>query len=103
MATALFIGGIVAGGFAFRPDPVSSSGSATTPPEVIHKRKVKTVHVPSGSSATGLSADTPAGTPVATPVSAPAPLPVSSRTSPGGSAGGGGDGDDREVDGGESD
>jgi hypothetical protein len=94
MAAALFVSGLAAGGLALR------SGSSNPVPaaqprsiQVVHKRKVRTVHVnPSGAS--GSSAPAPAVAPA--PASAPAPTPVSSRTSPG-AAGGGGGGEGGEV------
>ena len=100
-ATALFIGGTVAGGFALRPDdPTSASAPASATPQVIHKRKVRTIQVPAGSAATGSSAPTAV---TATPVSAPAPSPVTSRTSPAGGGGGGAERESGEVERGESD
>jgi hypothetical protein len=100
-ATAVFIGGTIAGGIALRDGgSANGSGQASTAPEVIHKRKVRTIEIP--ASQPGV---TPATAVAATPVSAPAPAPVSSRTSPTGGAGGGGD-DEREgveVERGESD
>ncbi len=100
-ATALFIAGTVAGGFALRHgSSATGSGQAATAPEVIHKRKVRTIQVPAGSAATGSSAPTAV---TATPVSAPAPASVTSRTSPASGGGGEAEREVGEVERGESD
>jgi hypothetical protein len=94
LMTALFIGGAAAG-LAARPDGSATTNSqpsaATLPPKVIHKRKVRTVHVqPKSSPAT--SAPAPAAyVPASAPVASYSPSHVTSRTSGGGGGGGGGE------------
>ncbi|GAG34088.1 unnamed protein product, partial [marine sediment metagenome] len=56
LMTALFVGGAAAGGLASHPGGGSSTtgnpNAAALPPKVIHKRKVRTVHVkPKASTA----------------------------------------------------
>jgi hypothetical protein len=96
LAIALFAAGAVAGDFAVRGSkstPVPDVASA--PVQVVHKRKVRTVHVhPRAASAGGQSAVAPST--AAATTSVPAATPVSSQTSPG-AAGGGGGGDGGEV------
>lgn len=98
-ATVLFIGGIIAAGLGLREDGSANGAAAVSAaPEVIHKRKIRTVHVPaSRPAATAVPA-------VMAATEAPAPTPVSSRTSPGGAGAGDDEGEEHsEVERGESD
>jgi hypothetical protein len=99
LAIALFAAGAVVGDFVVRgskSQPVPEVASA--PVQVIHKRKVRTVHVhPRASAATGTSGVAPAAS--ASPASTATATPVSSRTSPGAVGGaGGGEGGESEHD-----
>src|SRR4051794_37564931 len=95
-ATGLFVAGAVAGGLALRPGKSAPlSASAAPPVQVIHKRKVRTIHVKAPRSATATTQSAPPAS--AAPITSPAPTPVSSRTSPGAGAGGGGDEAGREA------
>jgi hypothetical protein len=89
---ALFAAGAAAGDFAVRGGKSAQVSQAAAPPvQVVHKRRVRTVHVhPQG----GAMSATPAAAPAAAPAaSTAAPMPVTSRTSPAaGGAGGGGEG-----------
>jgi|SRR5512132_1689886 hypothetical protein len=96
-ATGLFVAGAVAGGLALRSGkPVPVSASSAPPVQVIHKRKVRTIHVKSPHPAAASAPAAPSASAAA--VTAPAPTPVSSRTSPGagGRSGGGDDGGEVE-------
>jgi hypothetical protein len=86
LIAALFIGGLAAAGLATRSGDAATDEVASAKPEVIHKRKVRTVRA---KSAPVVAAPATASAP--TPVSTPAP--VSSSVSP---AGSGGYGDDDE-------
>jgi hypothetical protein len=95
LAAALFVSGLVAGGLALRSTSNPIPAAQPAPIQVVHKRKVRTVHVrPAGSAG---SSSTNAPSTATAPVSAPAVTPVSSRTSPGAAAGGGEGGDGGEV------
>jgi hypothetical protein len=95
LMTALFVGGAAAGGVASQSGGGAGTKTqptaATLPPKVIHKRKVRTVHVKPKASAAASTAPVSAAY---VPASAPAsysPTHVTSSTSGGaGGAGGGG-------------
>lgn len=99
LITALFLGGLAALGLATRPGSSETVAVAPATGRVIHKRKVKTVRVPSAPTATTQTA-APAAVP-SVPVSSPAP--VSSSVSPGGGSGSGYGGDEGEGGGEERD
>jgi hypothetical protein len=94
LATALFVAGAVAGDFAVRgTNGTSAPAASSAPVEVIHKRKVRTVHLHPKTAAP--AAVTPAAG--AAPSAVATATPVSSRTSPGAAAGGeGGEGGEVE-------
>jgi hypothetical protein len=97
LAIAVFVAGAVAGDFAVRgskSEPVPQVASA--PVQVVHKRKVRTVHVhPHAVAAAGISGATAAAS--AAPASSASVTPVSSSTSPGAAGGGGSGGEGGEV------
>jgi hypothetical protein len=94
LMTALFVGGAAAG-VASRPDSSATTNSqpsaATLPPKVIHKRKVRTVHVKPKSSPATVAPAPAAYVPASVPVASYSPSHVTSRTSGGGGGGGGGE------------
>ena len=94
LITAMFLGGLAALGLATRPGSSETVAVAPAKGRVIHKRKVKTVRVPSAPTAATQAAAVPS-----VPVSSPAP--VSSSVSPGGGSGGGYGGEGEGEGGGE--
>jgi hypothetical protein len=92
-AAGLFVAGAVAGGLALRPGSRVPVPTASAPKvQVIHKRRVRTIHLKAPQRASANAAAAPPAT--AAPTTTQAPAPVTSRTSPG-AGGGAGGGDDR--------